>query len=155
MSGRRGGWLIIHGMINDMNESRIRALDQVRPILEGTHTLDFVPAASPDERRQWVASVLHRFRYRQLKRAHRGLLLRYVRRFSGFSRAHMTRRVTRWMLGHRLEYVKGTPANALTRRYTDEDVFTLPSWSVNTVDSPGRQWSWRCVACIRSITMSA
>lgn len=66
MSGGRRGWMIIHGMIIDINESQIRALDQVRAILDGTHTLDFVPAASPDERRQWVASVLHRFRYRQL-----------------------------------------------------------------------------------------
>ncbi|WP_133664331.1 hypothetical protein [Paraburkholderia sp. BL10I2N1] len=108
-----------------MNESQIRSLDQVRAILDGTHTLDFSPAASPHERHEWVASVLRRFRYNQLKRFHRGLVLRYLRRFSGFSRAHMTRLVQRWMLGHRLVRVKGAPANAFARRYTDEGVFTL------------------------------
>lgn len=38
----------------------------VQAILDGTQTLDFVPAASPDEHREWVASVLRRFRYRQI-----------------------------------------------------------------------------------------
>ncbi|CAM2198499.1 Integrase catalytic domain-containing protein (plasmid) [Paraburkholderia kururiensis] len=112
-------------MIIDVNESQIRSLDQVRAILDGTHTLDFAPAASPGERHEWVAQVLRRFRYNQLKRPHRGLLLRYLRRFSGFSRAHMTRLVQRWKRGQRLSWVKGTPANAFARSYTDEDVFTL------------------------------
>ena len=74
-------------MIIDLNESKIRALDQVRAILDDTHTLDSLRAASADERREWVASVLRRFRYYQRRRAHRGLVLRYVRRFGGFSRA--------------------------------------------------------------------
>ncbi len=39
-------------MIIDLNVSQIRALDQVRAILDGTHTLDFVPAASPYKRRE-------------------------------------------------------------------------------------------------------
>ncbi|MGF6597629.1 hypothetical protein P3T23_002346 [Paraburkholderia sp. GAS448] len=99
-----------HRMIVNLNESQIRALDQVRAVLDGTQTLDFSPAASPGERHEWVASVLRRLRYNQLKRPHRGLVLRYLRRFSGFSRAHMTRLVQRWMLGHRLAWVKGTPA---------------------------------------------
>jgi transposase InsO family protein len=114
-----------HRMIIDVNESQIRSLDQVRAILDGTHTLDFAPAASPGERCEWVAAVLRRFRYNQLKRPHRGLVLRYLRRFSGFSRAHMTRLVQRWTRGQRLAWVKGTPANAFARHYTDEDVFTL------------------------------
>ncbi len=59
-------------MIIEVNESQIRSLDQVRAILDGTHTLDFAPAASPGERHEWVAQVLRRFRYDQLKRPHRG-----------------------------------------------------------------------------------
>jgi hypothetical protein len=119
------GWLIIYRMIINLNESQVRALDQVRAILDGTHALDFEPAANPDERCRWVAAVLQRFRYRQLKRANRGLLLRYIRRFSGFSRAHVTRLVRRWMLGHKLRSTKLAPANAFAQRYTDEDLHTL------------------------------
>jgi hypothetical protein len=51
-----------HRMIVNLNESQIRALDQVRAVLDGTQTLDFAPAASPGERREWVGSVLRRFR---------------------------------------------------------------------------------------------
>ena len=74
-------------MIIDVNESQIRARDQVRAVLDGTQTLNFTPA----ERHEWEASVLRRLRYNQLRRPHRGLVLRYLRRFSGFSRAHCTR----------------------------------------------------------------
>ncbi|WP_176072138.1 integrase catalytic domain-containing protein [Paraburkholderia phenazinium] len=112
-------------MIIDMNESKVRAMDQVRAILDGTYTLDFVPASSSKERGEWVASVLLRFNYRRLKRSNRGLLLSYLRRFSGFSRAHLTRLVQRWMNQLKLIRVKGAPANAFARRYTDGDLQTL------------------------------
>lgn len=58
--------MIIYRMIINLNESQIRALDQVRAVLDGTQTLDIAPAACPHERREWVASVLRRFRYRQI-----------------------------------------------------------------------------------------
>jgi hypothetical protein len=41
-----------HRMIVNLNESQIRALDQVRAVLDGTQTLDFAPAASPAERHE-------------------------------------------------------------------------------------------------------
>lgn len=112
-------------MVIDLNESQIRSLAQIRAILDGTHTLDFIPAASSDERAYWVARVLRRMRYRHLKRPHRGLVLEYIRRFSGFSRAHVTRLVQRWMLRQKLRRAKGAPANAFSRRYTDEDLQAL------------------------------
>jgi len=44
-------------MIINLNESQIRALDQVRAVLDGTQTLDFAPAANPHERREWVSRL--------------------------------------------------------------------------------------------------
>jgi hypothetical protein len=81
-------------MIIDVNESQIRSLDQVRAILDGTQTLDFAPAASPGERHEWVAQVLRRFRYNQLKRPHRGLSIR-LQRSRGWSDHAQTKRPPR------------------------------------------------------------
>jgi hypothetical protein len=77
----------IDAMIIHLNESRIRTLAQLRAVLDGIQTLDFTPADNCHTRDAWVDTVLHRFRYRQLKRLHRGDVRRYLRRFSGFSRA--------------------------------------------------------------------
>lgn len=112
-------------MVIDLNESTVRSLAQIRAILDGTQTLDFTPAASSEERAYWVGRVLRRFRYRQLTRPHRGLVLQYIRRFSGFSRAQITRLVQRWALGQKLKRAKGAPANAFSRRYTDADLQAL------------------------------
>jgi len=47
-------------MIIDLNESRIRTLDQVRAVLDGTRTLDFTPAENRYAQYTWIAFVLAR-----------------------------------------------------------------------------------------------
>jgi hypothetical protein len=69
-------------MIIDLNETRIRTVEQVRTVLKGTQTLEFVPATDTYERCAWIASVLGRRHYRHMTRANRGLVLRYLRQFS-------------------------------------------------------------------------
>ncbi|EDZ99903.1 integrase, catalytic region, partial [Burkholderia sp. H160] len=86
-------------MIIDLNETTIRTLEQVRAVLDGTEKLEFAPATDTQARYAWVESVLRRFGYGYLKRPERGLILRYLRRFSGFSRAQLTRLVQRWLDG--------------------------------------------------------
>jgi len=112
-------------MIISLNETKIRTIEQLRAILDGTETLEFTPAEDARARCGWIESVLIRFDYRQLKRPDRGLLLSYLRRFSGFSRAHVTRLVQRWLNGKRLLVLRGTPSNAFARRYTDADLDAL------------------------------
>jgi transposase InsO family protein len=112
-------------MVIDMNESQVRTLEQVRQVLEGTQSLEFRQAEDDQGRYAWIESVLRRFDYRQLPRAHRGPVLSYVQRLSGYSRAQITRLVSRWDAGKGL--VKGyrAPVHAFARRYTSADVALL------------------------------
>ncbi|TDA48794.1 hypothetical protein [Burkholderia pyrrocinia] len=112
-------------MIIDLNETRVRTVEQVRAILEGTEALEFVVPTDTYARCAWIASVLGHLHYRQMKRANRGLVLRYLRRFSGFSRAHVNRLVRRWLARQKLVRPKGAPSNAFARRYTDADLDAL------------------------------
>jgi hypothetical protein len=66
-------------MIIDLNETRIRTVEQVRAVLEGTRTLEFVPAANAHARCAWIASVLGRLHYRQMSGPIAGLGLRFTR----------------------------------------------------------------------------
>jgi transposase InsO family protein len=112
-------------MVIDMNEAQVRTLEQVRQVLEGTQSLEFRQAEDDQGRYAWIDSVLRRFDYRQLPRAHRGPVLSYVQRLSGYSRAQVTRLVSRWDAGKRLVKDYRAPAHAFARRYTSADVALL------------------------------
>jgi len=112
-------------MIIDMNEAQVRTLEQVRQVVAGTQALRFKAAQDDAGRYAWTEAVLRRLDYRQLKRAERGLVLVYLQRFSGYSRAQVTRLVSRWMSGKALVKHYRKPEHAFAQRYTAADVGLL------------------------------
>ena len=70
-----------------MNEAQVRTLEQVRQVVSGTQALEFRRADKDEGRYVWIASVLRRFDYGRLKRPDRGVVLGYLQRLSGYSRA--------------------------------------------------------------------
>ena len=108
-----------------MNEAQVRTLEQVREVVAGTQSLEFRRAEDDEGRYAWVESVLRRFGYRQLKRCDRGAVLAYVQHLSGYSRAQVTRLVSRWVDGKRLVKQYRAPEHAFARRYTSADVALL------------------------------
>jgi transposase InsO family protein len=122
---RRRGELIIEAMVIDMNEGQVRTLEQVRQVVAGTQALEFRRAEDDEGRYGWIESVLRRFEYRQLPRAERGPVLAYLQHLSGYSRAQVTRLVSRWMGGKRLVKQYRAPEHAFARRYTAADVALL------------------------------
>ena len=108
-----------------MNEAQVRSLEQVRQVLEGTQSLEFGQAQDDQGRYAWIESVLRRFDYRQLPRSSRGPVLAYLQRLSGYSRAQVTRLVSRWDAGKRLVKDYRAPEHAFARRYTPADVALL------------------------------
>jgi transposase InsO family protein len=148
---RLGGWLkagwwsacglgrsIIHGMMIDMNEAQVRTLEQVRQVVAGTEALQFKAAQDDSERYGWIEAVLRRLDYRRLKRAERGTVLIYLQRLSGYSRAQVTRLVSRWMSGKALSKNYRRPEHAFARRYTPGDVALLAEVdrAMDTVSGP-------------------
>lgn len=119
------GKSIIDSMVIDMNEAQVRTLEQVRLVLAGTHELEFRRAEDDEGRYAWIDQVLRRFGYRQLGRADRGAVLAYLQRLSGYSRAQITRLVTRWAAGKALVKNYRSPEHAFARRYTPADVALL------------------------------
>lgn len=108
-----------------MNEAQVRTLQQVREVLAGTQSLEMRPVADEAGRYAWIETVLKRFDYRCLKRADRGVVLAYLRCMGGYSRAQLTRLVTRWVAGKRLVKRYGAPGHAFAKRFTAVDVALL------------------------------
>jgi transposase InsO family protein len=116
---------IIEPMVIDMNEAQVRTVEQVRQVLEGTQALEFRAAEDDEGRYRWIDAVLWRLDYRVLRRADRGAVLAYVQRLSGYSRAQVTRLVSRWVAGQPLAKNYRAPEHAFARRYTAADVALL------------------------------
>ena len=129
MDGSRGAGLrvvsIIEAMVIDMNEAQVRTLEQVRQVVAGTQALEFRRAEDDEGRYGWIEQVLRRFEYRRLGRADKGAVLAYLQRLSGYSRAQLTRLVSRWMNGKPLVKNYRRPEHAFARRYTAADVALL------------------------------
>ena len=112
-------------MVIDMNETQVRTVEQVRQVLQGIEVLQFQCPEDEQGRYAWIESVLKRFAYRGLSRRDRGDVLRYMRRLSGFSRAQLTRLVSRWCTERALVKHYRAPAHAFARRYTRADQILL------------------------------
>ena len=108
-----------------MNEAQVRTLEQVRQVVAGTQALEFRRAENDVERYAWIGSVLRRFAYGCLGRADRGVMLAYLQRLSGYSRAQVQRLVATWRTGEPLIKRYRAPAHAFARRYTAADVALL------------------------------
>lgn len=125
-------------MVIDMNEAQVRTLEQVRQVLAGTQALEFRAAADDAGRYRWIDAVLWRLDYRVLRRGDRGVVLAYLQRLSGYSRAQVTRLVSRWVAGQPLAKNYRAPQHAYARRYTAGDIALLAEVdrAMNTLSGP-------------------
>jgi transposase InsO family protein len=125
-------------MVIDMNEAQVRTLEQVRQVVSGTQDLEFRRAENDEARYAWIALVLRRFEYGRLKRPDRGLVLVYLQRLSGYSRAQVKRLVATWRTGEPLVKRYRAPEHAFARRYTPCDVALLADVdrAMNTLSGP-------------------
>ncbi len=112
-------------MVMDMNEAQVRTLEQVRQVRAGTQAMEFQAAADDAGRNAWIESVLERFDYRRLGRADRSPVPAYLQRLSGYSRAQITRLVSRWDGGKPLVKNYHPPRHPFARLYTAVDVALL------------------------------
>jgi len=112
-------------MVIDMNDSALGTIAQLHAFLEGTLEVSFAPFADDAARYAHIASVVRRFGYAKLSRPDKGVVLRYLARTSGYSRAQLTRLLARVMDGAPMGKRYRAPAHAFARRYTPADVDLL------------------------------
>jgi len=112
-------------MVIDMNEAKLTTLEQVRAFLTGTEAVKFSAHDQDGERYRHIGEVLRRFRYGQLGRADKGLILRYLERTTSYSRQQLTRLVKRWRAGKKLVKAYRTPTHGLVRKFTEADIALL------------------------------
>ena len=110
-------------MVTYMNDQDVQTVDQIRAFLKGTEHVEF-EVQGKEQRYAWTEHTLRRFHYHELARAERGLILRFIQRVSGLSRAQVTRLVRQYRRNARVRRHQRT-VRPFTRRYTQADVRLL------------------------------
>lgn len=114
-----------------MNETKLCTIAQLQEFLDATTEVEFSAAVdqSDDERYEHISRVLKRFDGPKRSKAERGVILAYLRRTSGYSRAQVTRLVKRWHANRlattplRKRYQ--APKEPFARKYTTRDIDLL------------------------------
>jgi len=114
---------MMRGMLIDMNDEQLHTLADLQAFLDGTVTVDFAVAAPA--RYDFIARTVRRFGYARLRRADKGVVLRFLERVSGYSRQQLTRLVKRG--AERSPLIKRYRASrtSFARTYTSADVLLL------------------------------
>jgi transposase InsO family protein len=116
-------------MVINMNEERLGTIEQVEEFLSGSAAVEFTAAGDDSDRYGHISRVLKRFDYPRCSKRERGILHRYLQHTSGYSRAQVTRLVTRWQRNRLAEVPLskryGRPAVPFARKYTQADLTLL------------------------------
>jgi len=116
-------------MIINMNESKLRTIEQIERFLAGNSEVEFSGYENDRERYAHLSRVLKRFDYPKRNKRERGVLLAYLRRTSGYSRAQLTRLVARWRINRKAAapLVKrySAPLAPFKRKYLAADIKLL------------------------------
>jgi hypothetical protein len=81
-------------MVIDMNEEKLRTVAQLRAFLNGSLEVRFEPLGEDAQRYAFVAKVVRRLGYDRLKRAGKGVVMRYLEHTTGYSGQQLTRLAT-------------------------------------------------------------
>lgn len=107
----------------DMDDTRVRTIEEVRQFLRGNDGIEFKPA-SGEERYAWLESVLRRFRYLALDRKDKTLVRQYLKKVAGYSRAQVFRLIAQYRLMGKLRR-RRYRRRSFPQKYTRADMELL------------------------------
>lgn len=107
-----------------MKIDNLKTIEEMELFLSGSQAIAFTVASSKDERYRFIEGLLKRFRYSQLKRCDKGVVIQFLIKVSGYSRQQLTRMIQRYNEKGALKRYQKT-VNGLEQYYTDVDIQLL------------------------------
>ena len=112
-------------MVIDMNETKLETIEQIQEFLSGTAEVTFSIPNDEPTLRAFVAAVIKRFSYFRRRKGHRGVLLAYLRRLTGYSRQHLSRLLVQYRDTRSLKPRVRASRTSFTRHYGPAEVALL------------------------------
>jgi hypothetical protein len=79
-------------MVITMNDSKLSSIVEVKRFLQESELIEF-KKRSRKEAYQWVEETLKRFDYLYLGKKEKGLIKKYLKKVTGYSRPQVTRQI--------------------------------------------------------------
>jgi len=111
-------------MTTIMTTHTLKTVAQLKDFLAGTQAVTFSALSSKAECYQWIQETPITLEYLTLPRLHKGLVIRYLVKMSGYSRQQLTRLIQQY---RQTGYVTRRPrtVQGFVRRYTEDDIRLL------------------------------
>jgi len=107
-----------------MTLNALTTIAHLEEFLAGTQPVAFSVLSTKDECYQWIQASLLTFEYLTLSKPHKGIVIRYLLKMSGYSRQQLTRLIHQY---RQTGYVtrRQRTVQGFARRYTEEDIRLL------------------------------
>lgn len=102
-----------------LDDSHITTVAQLETFLDATDIFEMDSKCPKKERADWIYDRLVRFKYQTLGKREKGILFRYLRKVTGYSREQMKRYVCAYKNGRKL--CRHYKRHCFSRIYTNED----------------------------------
>lgn len=107
-----------------MNLADLTTLDQLEDFLSGTQAVAFSVISDKDACYRWIQGELVKFRYLNLSRQGKGVVIGYLMKISSYSRQQLTRLIAQYRKTGRLQRRQRT-VSGFKRQYTEQDIRLL------------------------------
>jgi transposase InsO family protein len=107
-----------------MNIDELTTIAQLADFLSGSQLVAFSVLGGKDERYRWILSVLVKFGYATLPRRDKPVVVRYLRKISGYSRQQIARLIRQYRKNGNIKRRQRT-VKGFARKYTAEDIRLL------------------------------
>jgi len=106
-----------------MNDSKLSSIVGVKRFLQESEVIEF-KKRSRKEAYQWIEETLKRFDYLYLGKKEKGLIKKYLKKVTGYSRPQVTRQIRQYRETGRVR-LKEYKRNKFEKKYTNKDIQLL------------------------------
>lgn len=107
-----------------MNLEKLKCIEDLKNFIESNEQVSLTVAAGKSEKYAWIRDVLIKFRYRQLSKKDKGIVIRYIIDVTNYSRQQITRLIAQYNATGKI-IINRTNNHKFSKKYTKEDIFAL------------------------------
>ena len=106
-----------------MNDSKLSSIVEIKRFLQESEVIEF-KKRSRKEAYEWIEETLKRFDYLYLGKKEKGLIKKYLKKVTGYSRPQVTRQIRQYRETGQVR-LKEYKRNKFERKYTSKDIQLL------------------------------
>ena len=110
-------------MVITMNDSKLSSIVEIKRFLQESEVIEFKKRFRK-EAYQWTEETLKRFDYLYLGKKEKGLIKKYLKKVTGYSRPQVTRQIRQYRETGRVR-LKEYKRNKFEKKYTNKDIQLL------------------------------